>query len=624
MIKVLDGETRAKPGYPTEYALQPWRYREGAAEMFCIGLGNELGKSRLIQDQNSYPAEIKKLSGQLVFGWNLTFDVSWLVAHGIPYEDILAVRWVDGSLLWKWIDNCQHYERTNVRWSLAEAVKKFCKDEPWAPTFLAMKAQEEKAGENQQYWENRARFDCIATAKVVEKILQQITPQKMQSAMIECACIPAVARSWVVGVPVDLDLIEEALSPIIEEMYEIECRIGVSNQQYMHGVDYENWTPSKILRSPTQLASLLYQVWKLPVINTSPKTGQPSTDKATLTYLADDSDEVTEILRWRKLNTNLTKYTQSPLKAVNYLGRNIVHPSPRLFSTYTGRMTYTSKQENKYPIGIALHQWPREKEIRAIIIPPKGYKHVEYDASGQESRLMAEMSQDETLLHIFQNELDFHSYTGAEISLQSYDEFMAKKAEGDPDVTGPFGLRYQAKFNNLSNNYRIGVKKQRVEARVQYGMNVDIQTVQGWQRTWHRAYARVKEYWKSAIATGRGLGYAETLGGRQYKLQYWGKDSRWGTESSAINFPIQGTGADMKELAIWQLQVHFPEFIFWFDLHDGLHYLVPVAVSDDRLREGRGMLNALDYFKHWGADISVPLVWDCQVGPNWAELEELD
>jgi len=622
MIKVLDGETRPKPGYPAEYALQPWRYREGSAEMFCIGLGNEQGNSRLITDQNTYADEIKKLNGQLIYGWNLVFDVAWLLAHGVPYNDVFAVKWIDSALLWKWVENSQYKEKIPA-WSLSDGVKRFCEDELWAETFMAMKEQEKKVGENNQYWEARAKFDCIATAKVTEKILRCLEPQQIQSALIECACIVPVARSWVIGVPLNFELIDEALPPIRWEMYEIECRLGVANDQ-QSSFKEDEWVPSKVLRSSTKLLpDLLYNIWKLPITNRSEKTGNPSTDKATLTYLADDSDMVIEILRWRKLNTRLTKYIQSPKRALEYLGRNIMHPSPRLFSTYTGRMTYQSKTSRKYPTGIALHQWPREKEFRALLIPPKGFMHAEYDASSQESRLIAEKSKDPTLMNVFKNNLDFHSFTGANISMMSYEEFMQKNQDGDEEVTGTHGLRKQGKFNNLSNNYRIGVKKQRVQARVQYGMVVDIETVRRWQKVWHKSFPGIKHYWGTSINTGKTMGYAETLGGRRYKLQYWHGDMRWTTESSAINFPIQGSGADMKELAIWQMQVHFSEFIFWFDLHDGLHYLVPKATTTERLIEGREMLNNLDYKKYWNVDLEVPLIWDCQVGENWAELERI-
>jgi hypothetical protein len=66
-----------------------------------------------------------------------------------------------------------------------------------------------------------------------------------------------------------------------------------------------------------------------------------------------------------------------------------------MFGTYTGRMTYASKQgKNKdaRQIGFALHQIKRGSEYRGIMQAPPGYTIVEFDAAGQEYRWMATLS----------------------------------------------------------------------------------------------------------------------------------------------------------------------------------------------------------------------------------------
>jgi DNA polymerase I-like protein with 3'-5' exonuclease and polymerase domains len=88
-------------------------------------------------------------------------------------------------------------------------------------------------------------------------------------------------------------------------------------------------------------------------------------------------------------------------------------------------------------------------------------------------------------------------------------------------------------------------------------------------------------------------------------------------------FPIQGSGADMKDLAIQEIGKYFPEHEFWFDLHDGLHYEVPVDVPESRLLECRAMLDNINYQQWWGYTPQVPLKWDASVGPRWSDLKEL-
>ncbi len=619
----LDIETAPCPGHPQEYALQPWRVSEGKAKITCISIAKDDGQAQLsVSDWRSL---LQSLEGQYITTWNGIFDVAWLIANGL-WKEVKAIHWVDVMLLWKWHSNCQRAERI-PKWSLADGAKRWCADAPWLDAFIDMKKAEKHAGEDDEYWETRAKLDAIITAKICTAVVSQLDDRRIQSAMIEAACIPEVARSWLIGVPIDYSLIDDLLPEVVLEMRDIEFELGVSN---FHGVSAERvqrdcgfWTPSKILRSPKKLGELIYGNWGLIAKNFSDKTGAPSTDKAALTYLADDDDRATEILRWRELNTQLTKYIEAPKKARAYLGCDVVHPSPKLFSTYTGRMTYQSKTLKKYPTGIALHQWPRNKAFRALAKPPKGYKHVEFDAAGQESRLMAEKSGDPAMINIFKQNMKFHAFTGAAICGMSYDDFMKGMASGNSAITGDHGFYYQGKFTNLSNNYRIGAKKLRVQARVQYGMNVDFMTAVGWQNAFHKPFPGIKQYWKVAIDTGKTLGYAASLAGRRFGLEYWTGDSRWSTESSAINHPIQGSGADMKELALRELSKHYPELIFWFDLHDGIHMLAKLDYPDSKLIEARDMLDNLDYKAEWGVDLSVPLTWDVQVGACWSELKEL-
>lgn len=627
MPVALDIETRPKNGCPSEYALQPWRYQEGRAEISNIAVARHTGSCVLAL--KNYRTMLRSLAGQQVVTWNGVFDVAWLIAYGY-WDEVKAIQWVDGMLLWKWLSNSQYKERI-PRWSLADGAQEFCADEPWLEKFLEMKSQGIQAGTNDKYWEMRAKFDAIVTAKIGDVAFKALDVRRTKSAMIANSIIPEVARSWVLGVPMDFSKIV-AIKPVVaEEMLQIEFRLGVSNFSgaAAHSIlgDSAKWTPSKILRSPKQLGHLLFKTWKLKpkrfTDKSTPDDPKPSTDKIALTYLADESDLVIEILRWRELNTQLTKYLESPLRARAYLGSDVMHPSPKIFSTYTGRFTYASKTLKKYATGMAIHQWPRNKAFRALLVPPAGFKHVEYDAAGQESRIMAHQSKDETMIRVFQNNMKIHAMTGAKISGMSYDDFMKGRAAGNETINGEHGLYYQGKLINLSSNFRVGVTKMRIQARVQYGMNVDFQTVEMWQSAFHSRYPGVKEYHKAAIARAKHMGYAETLAGRRFDLTHWSKDDRWSTESSALMFPIQGTGADMSDLAIRELAKRYPEFIFWFALHDGLHMLVKEDVPNDYLLEARDMLDAIDYKKEWGVDMLVPLTWDCSVGPRWSDLKEL-
>lgn len=252
---------------------------------------------------------------------------------------------------------------------------------------------------------------------------------------------------------------------------------------------------------------------------------------------------------------------------------------------------------------------------------------VEFDASGQEARLMATFSRDAQMLEIFNNDEDFHSHTGSAISGIPYAEFMERKQQGDPVIVSPEGLRYAGKYVGLSSQYRVGVSKSRVIARVQYGLKKDAATIKQWQAAYHRKYPGVKRYWGTAIARAKEKGYAETLAGRRFAIHAWSGDYRWGSESSAINFPIQGSGADMKELALMALTVQFPQLEFSFDLHDGIFMVVNDEDLDSNLsllRNAKKVLDNLPYKKAWGWEPCIPMPWDCSIGTDWGSMKEME
>lgn len=609
LTEALDIETAPAHGYPGEYALQPWRLLERTASITVVALGRTDGAAKLTTQ--GYAEVLRSRIGKPTCGWNLTFDIAWLIADG-HYEAVNQIPWFDAMLLWKWYENGVMKERM-PKWSLADGAKRWLKDWPHLGQFLELKRTERGAGVDTAYWELRGKLDAVVTAMIAQRVWAKLSPKKRQSATIEMQCLVPLARSWVMGVPMDPDRIQEAAPLIVNEMQSIEARLGVSG---------------KVLSSPKQLGDLLFNQWAMEPIKgfLSEKTQQPSTDKKHLTYLAEHNDKVLDILRWRHLNTQKSKFLEAPQKSFEYLGSTVVHPAPKLFSSYTARLTYASKTQQKYPTGVALHQWQRDKVVRSLIKPPEGYVLVEFDASGQEDRLMAEVSQDTMLLKIFKDDMDIHCYTAASITGRGYDELMEMKARGDEWLVGPNGMRMAGKVTNHSNKYRIGANKMRITAKVPYGMTIDVGEARKWQQGFHRSFPGIKRYWGNAIQRAKTLGYAETLAGRTFLTpeSFFKKEDQWSTESSSINFPIQGAGADMKELAIATVHRKHPELLFAFDLHDGLFFYVRKGTPVQLLRDVQHTLDNLDYVAAWGYQPSIPLTWDGEFGPDWGHMTALD
>jgi DNA polymerase I-like protein with 3'-5' exonuclease and polymerase domains len=199
-------------------------------------------------------------------------------------------------------------------------------------------------------------------------------------------------------------------------------------------------------------------------------------------------------------------------------------------------------------------------------------------------------------------------------------------AKGTPEFAQAKQYRTVGKFCNLSYSYRVGAKKATSQARAKHGMDVDEGYIAGTQRVYKASYPGVKRYWQRQINVCRQQGYAETLAGRRVQLRgNWQGPQAWSLESTAINFPIQGTGADQKYLALKCLHPVTMKYgaHFYYELHDGLFFIIPKEHTAQALPEMRQVLDNLPYTHAWGYTPRIPLPWDCKVGDSWGSMKEV-
>lgn len=602
-------------GSEENFALQPWRVREGTA-WITLSSAYLQGQHRVDKDHAALLDSLRDINHPVVT-WNGIFDVAFLFASGY---DISGIAWVDAVNLWKFLTNGQ---RMPLSWNLKAGVKKFLKDWTRQQEFLDMKS-EELPDPSDPYWLNRVSMDAEATALIADIIWPQLTPKQQNLAKIQAVSLPAMAMSWVRGIRVDLDGVRAAEPVIIEKMIAQEKKLGLCISTP------DNYIPSPVLRSPDKLRNLLYEDYGLQCTRWTDggKSGiqKKSTDKAALTYLADQDDRVQEIMKWRNWNTILSKFINTPLEACEYLGSNVTHAAPRVFATYTKRGSFSSKVKKK-KVGMALHQLPRGKEVRQYILPHEDDEFiVEWDVDGQEARWMAVFAQDQNMQNIFNSDTpDIHSYMGSQIAGISLEEFMEKKKAHASEIVGAHGFRALGKFANLSFNYRISVAAARSKARVDYDIDAHIDQVSNWKDIFKAAYPGIVQYWREAPKRARMCGYAETIGGNRYKLEMW-ENMNWGTSSSAINFPIQGSSSDQKELAMAVLFTDQPDLAsrLLLEMHDALHMSLPGSWTMGYLKYITRLLDNIDYKKYWGVDLPVPFTWEGSVGSNEGNKIEFD
>lgn len=633
-IYTLDIETRPLDG--SEFgALEPWRVRQGKAEISSISvcrpdnsvkrIVNNIARSEWVREVSDL---LRDLRGQRVFAHYANFDIAWNIAtlqhdkfKSIPQE-ITDIKWADSVTLMKWLINGQIAEDSRFSYSLANLVETFLPEHPLTPEFLKMKAQSVAAGADDEYWEARGDMDVIMTKALVEKMIVKVPESMRVGLMTEWADLPAVANSWVNGIPIDSHKIDELDDQIIKRVKSLAEEVGVAET---------------VISSPKQLGNLLFNQWQLTPWSYTPSK-QPSTAADDLLWIAyelrgtnpDLANKLDCIIACKENKTLKSKYINSLRDALSYTGDGYIYGIPKLFGTYTGRMTYSNRTKKDGPkVSIALHQLPRVKgknaatirQIRSLLRAPEGMGVMEFDASGQESRLMAIRSGDPVMINIFNKGLNFHSMTGAAIIGMEYNEFQKNYKE--QEKTGGYYIeqRQLGKLTNLSCNYRIGGKALAQKAFTEYDTYMTNDTGRFLVNTFARQYAAIPDYWSEVIRFAKQNGYTECYGGRRFKISRWDEKSRWLSESSAINMPIQGAGASMKEIAISVLSNKIPEAIFTLDLHDATFNFAPIDKLEEMTKDTLSCLNKISYDSFWGFAPPIPLPYESAKGVNFGEVK---
>jgi DNA polymerase-1 len=335
------------------------------------------------------------------------------------------------------------------------------------------------------------------------------------------------------------------------------------------------------------------------------------------------------IYTYRESQTRKTKFCDGALDSLDYNGDGHVRPDFRIFGTYTGRGTYSSKvgkNKDARPSGVAIHQWVNDPKYRELIEVDEDSELIEADFSGQEYRWMAVESDDPVMLGMCAPGEDAHSFMASRINPDLTYEWVRANREEDPIAKA---IRKLGKVGNLSCQYRTGPPTLRRVAAVQHKVKLSEEESIAVVSTYKKTYRKVPRYWATQIAFAKSYGYVETIAGRRVQLgefQTWG-EYKWAHESTSINFPIQGAGADQKYLALLVARNYLPKVggRFLMELHDGMFFRVPKGQGERAARDLKRLLSNLPYKRAWSLDYELPVAFpvDVKRGPHWGALKEL-
>lgn len=620
-------------GTKPEYALQPWRVAQKKAWPTSLVAMRRAPEGPVVRGgldpTKKMMKEILEEAIDLdcrMLGWNTPFDIAWFLAFGLEKE-VMRVKWLDGMLLWRHWFIEPEYDAMNFAQRKSYGLKA-CVEEH-LPVMAGYQEDIDFHDPDPEVRKKLHKYnldDVIATFLLGKQWYELLQPdeQRLRAALLEADTLPLAAQATLKGMVVD----QLAVADLKQHLTDVATeKLGILEP---HGIT------EKVVRSPVQLSKLLFSPvdeggWGLTPIkqNTSAKTGKVtnSTDKEVMHELSFVDPRAKEIKEYREALNNRKKFADTPLDAAVYNEDGKAHPEAKVFGTYSGRLTYSSSQGkgvNKCQTGFALHQMKRDGKFRDVIQAPSGYTLMEFDAAGQEFRWMAIASKDNTMLSLCQAGEDPHSYMGSQVVGYDYRQMIADVHD---EVAEAKNGRQLGKVGNLSLQYRTSANKLRSVARVQYGIPMRPDEAKNIWSTYRRVYPGVVSYWDAQIQSTKRTGYVETFAGRRVQVRgNWAGDKGWSMGSTAINYRIQGTGADQKYLALAVLQPYLTKHGIYFawDLHDGLYFYVPDHLVDKFAVEGRMVLDNLPYKQAWGFVPPIPLPWDCKVGPTWGSLKEYD
>ena len=354
------------------------------------------------------------------------------------------------------------------------------------------------------------------------------------------------------------------------------------------------------LGSPKQLGEMLFEKLGVPG-GKKTKSGQYSTGEAVLSKI--DHPLVEIVLEYRGLSKLKSTYTDA-LDNVADAETDRVHTSYHQALTSTGRLSSTDPNLQNIPIRTATGRL-----IRQAFIAPEGRVILAADYSQIELRLMAHFSGDENLTRAFNEGLDIHTATAAEVLGKAVEEVSATERRNAKAIN--FGLLYGMSA--------FGLAKQLQMSRGEAQDYIDM---------YFERYPSVKDYMINTRASAYEKGYVETILGRKLytpDINHSNRMVKQGAERAAINAPLQGSAADLIKLAMIAVDKVLPkaQAKMLLQVHDELVFEVDAdKVSDIRQLITDAMQDVLTttaVAKGWNVDFAVPLLVETDIGSNWDE-----
>lgn len=329
---------------------------------------------------------------------------------------------------------------------------------------------------------------------------------------IEFGAVAAIAEMELAGIKLDVAKWRE-LEVVVRERRDLAAERLESFFPQPEGVlPLEGLGPKLNLNSPKQISDAFRSL------------GIDLPDTKVWTLLKIDHPAAKALLEYRELQKKLGTYLETYPKFIHpKTGR--IHASFLQCRVPTGRLACTAPN---------VQQIPHEDEFRSCFVAEEGNTLVIADYSQIELRILAEVSEDPEFVRAFNAGEDLHRLTASTM----YDVAMEKvtKEQRTDAKRINFGLMYGRGAKSLS--AQLGTDEERGKQLIdEYFAN----------------YPKVQQFLQKTANRAIKDMTLRTLAGRIRKFKdtkNLGRQERGSLRREAMNYPIQGSSADIAKLAL--------------------------------------------------------------------------
>jgi DNA polymerase-1 len=400
---------------------------------------------------------------------------------------------------------------------------------------------------------------------------------------VELPLVSVLTAMEIEGINIDVDFLKGLSVDLTDDISRLEKSI------------YEKAGEEFNIASPKQLGIVLFENMKLVDKPKKTKTGQYATGEDILSYLAKDHEIIRDIQEYRQYKKLQSTYVDALPNEINpKTGR--IHTQYMQAVAATGRLSSNNPNLQNIPI-----RTERGREVRKAFVPrDKNYVLLAADYSQIELRIIAALSEEETMMNAFKNGEDIHASTAAKVFNVDIKDVTREQRSNAKTVN--FGIIYGVSAFGLSNQTNLS----RSEAKELI-------------ETYYETYPKLKAYMASQVDFAREHGYVETvLNRRRYLKDINSRNAivRGAAERNAVNAPIQGSAADIIKLAMITIHKRFEKENFKSKMLLQVHDELVFDAYKDELEIIKPIIK---YEMENAFKMTIPLDVEMGIGENWLE-----